>query len=503
MDKYQNFIDGRWCDPSSQKWLDNRDPATGDTIGMYPRSGLADIEKAVSAARKAQESWRWTPPPVRAQFLLRAADFLKSNIDVFSEELCREMGKPIAECRGDVQEAIDMAIFCAGEGRRNLGMVTSSEIPNRTVIAFREPLGVVGAITPWNFPMGMPAWKVMPALITGNAVILKPAEDTPHSAINLIRAFEHAGLPPGVLNLVSGLGEEAGKALVAQEGVDAISFTGSTEVGTSIAERCPRQFKRVALEMGGKNAVIVLDDADVDLAVKGIVRSVFGMAGQRCTSAGRIIVDRQIAEPLTEKLIEAANGLRLGKGLDEDTEIGPIINETRLSNIHRDVLEALDQGATLLCGGERATEGELKKGYFYKPTLLSNVMPDMKIAQEETFGPVASIIPFNDLTGALRITNDVKYGLSAAVYTNSLDKAMFFAHRVRVGAFFINTACVGAELQLPFGGMKASGNGRREGAHHMLDIYTEWKTVAIQQKDLAYVETQKESYGSQTQNTAL
>jgi aldehyde dehydrogenase (NAD+) len=484
MKKHQNFIGGNWCDPILNNWIESINPADTTRLGLFPGSGKEDIEKAAAAAKEALKRWRLTPAPKRAEYLFKAAQYLEKNKNQFARDLCQEMGKPYRECMGDVQEAIDMTIFCAGEGRRNTGMVTESEFPNRTVLILREPIGVIGAITPWNYPMAMPAWKVMPALITGNTVILKPAEDTPKSAHNLVRAFEFAGLPPGVLNLVMGLGEIAGSALVLQDGVDLISFTGSTEVGTLIAEKCPAQYKRTALEMGGKNVISVLADADIDLAIEGIVRAVFGMAGQRCTSAGRIIIEEPIIDSLTDTLVAAANNLKLGNGLREDTDIGPIINRDRLTAIHQDVTGAIEQGARLLCGGEIATTGELKNGFFYKPTLLSGVTSNMKIFNEETFGPVAFIIPAKDYLDAVEIANNTKYGLSGAVYTRDIDKALFFSREVRVGAFFVNTPCIGAEIQHPFGGMKASGNGRREGSHHMLDIYTEWKTISIQQKDL-------------------
>jgi aldehyde dehydrogenase (NAD+) len=484
MEKHPNFINGKWCDPIANKWLENINPFDGAAIGLFPGSNKEDIEKAALAANGALKGWRLTPAPVRAEYLFKAAEYLEKNRKNFAGDLCLEMGKPYEECIGDIQEAIDTTRFCAGEGRRNLGFVIPAEFPNRTVMCFREPIGVVGAITPWNFPMAMPAWKVMPALITGNTVILKPAEDTPKSAVNLIGAFEDAGLPPGVLNLVMGLGEEAGDALVLQDNVNLISFTGSTQVGTCIAEKCPAQYKRVALEMGGKNVIIVLADADLDSAAAGIVRAVFGMAGQRCTSAGRIVIEEPIVDALTQKLVKAANNLKLGSGLNEDTDIGPIINRDRLTGLHNDVTAAKASGATLLCGGEIAAAGNLENGFFYKPTLLAHVTSGMRIFNEETFGPVAFIIPAKNHLDAVDIANNTKYGLSAAVYTQDIDKALFFSREVRAGAFFVNTPCIGAEIQFPFGGMKASGNGRREGSHHMLDIYTEWKTVAVQQKEV-------------------
>jgi len=475
----RNFIDNQWCEADSGKTIENINPATGETIGLFPGSSSSDIEKAINAARKAYPEWRKLPAPVRGKYLFDAARYLKENIGKFSRDVCLEMGKTLKESTGDIRETIDMAEFCAGEGRRNLGMVTSSEVQDRVVQAYREPVGVVGAITPWNYPMAMPAWKVMPALITGNTVVLKPAEDTPHSALNLAGAFEAIGLPPGVFNVVIGTGEEAGAALVDLPGVELISFTGSTEVGKSIAGKCPGRNKRVSLEMGGKNAVIVLADADLESAVQGILRSVFATSGQRCASAGRIIVEEGIADSLTALLIDAAKGLKLGNGLFEDTDVGPLINAERLAAVESRVDAAREAGARILCGGERAAEGELGRGFFYKPTLLSSVAPDMPIAQQETFGPVASILPVRDMEHAVEIANGIDYGLTAAVYTKNIDKAMIVSREVEVGAFFVNSACVGAEIHLPFGGRKGSGNGRREGAHHMLDIYTEWKSVSI------------------------
>lgn len=488
MKRQQNYIGGQWCDANSGQVMSSVNPATGETMGIYPRSSSVDIQTAISSARGALREWRNTPAPVRGTFLHEAAGCLKQHIQNFGTDVCHEMGKTFKESIADVQESMDMAEFCAGEGRRNLGMVTSSEHQNRFVLAYREPLGVAGAITPWNYPMAMPAWKIMGALITGNTVVLKPAEDTPQSALNLAKAFEAAGLPPGVLNVVIGTGEEAGAALVDQPGVDVISFTGSTEVGQSIAAKCPSLNKRVALEMGGKNAVIVLADADLDSAVQGILRSVFATSGQRCSSAGRIIVEEAIVAKLIAALVDATKNLKLGNGMAEDTDLGPIINAERLGSVENDVEMARKAGATVLCGGERATEGNLKNGYFYKPTLLSSVTPDMPIAQEETFGPVAVILPVRDTAHAIDVANCIDYGLTSSVYTQNIDKALVVSREIEVGAFFVNTACVGAEIHLPFGGRKASGNGRREGAHHMLDIYTEWKSISINYVD-NYVDT--------------
>lgn len=480
MEKHLNYINGEWTEAKSGKWFKNFNPANGVIIGDFPESGKDDINYAQESARAAFENWRYLTGPQRSEYIFKVAHFLEENKKEFAINICNEMGKVFAECLADVQEAIDMAVFCAGEGRRNLGMVTSSEHPDRFISAFRQPLGIVGAITPWNYPMAMPAWKVFPALITGNTIILKPAEDTPLSAVNLAKAFEKAEIPRGVFNVVNGYGEIAGDALVEQRGVNLISFTGSTEVGLSIAEKCAHQNKRVALEMGGKNAVIVLADADIDLAVKGILKSVFATSGQRCASAGRIIVANKIKRSLIKKLKEETLKLKLGNGYEKETNLGPIINKDRLNQISKEVNNAIKNGAEVICGGNIASEGELMKGNFFEPTLLTNVDPNMEIAQKETFGPVGVILSFKTEKEAVEIANNIPYGLTAAVYTKNINKAMLFAHKIDVGSFFVNTACVGAEINIPFGGFKASGNGFREGAHHMLDIYTEWKSLSIQ-----------------------
>jgi aldehyde dehydrogenase (NAD+) len=483
MQKHQNFIKGQWLDPLSEDWFENKNPANGEILGLFPRSGPNDIDIAVKAAKAAQKEWKNIPGPKRAEYLLKAADFLSVNKESFARDLCSEMGKVLDECYGDIQETIDMAVFCAGEGRRSLGITTNSEIPDRTVFSERSPIGVVGAITPWNYPMAMPAWKVMPALITGNAVVLKPAEDTPQSAVNFVKAFEYAGLPEGVLNLVNGFGEEAGWDLVNHREVNLISFTGSTDVGTKIAQQCPSTFKRVSLEMGGKNVVIILKDCDLNEAISGIIKSVFATSGQRCTSAGRIIIEKDVYNEVISGVLEKAKELVIGSGFEEETDIGPIINENQLIDVHKDVLKAIKQGGKLLCGGRSINPEHMNGGYFYEPTLITNVNPQTEIAKKETFGPVALIFQANDLSHAIEIANDIPYGLSAGIFTNDINKVLKFKDDIEAGAIFVNAACVGAEIQLPFGGMKGSGNGRREGAHHMLDIYTEWKSVSIQQLD--------------------
>lgn len=481
MKHFKNYINGEWILPKSDKWLENINPATGDAIGKFPLSNYDDVNAAAEAAKAAQPQWRNMPSPKRAEYICKAVDFLKENKERFAIDLCEEMGKTLPECRGDLQETIDMALYCAGEGRRNFGLFTSSEFQNRMVLSYREPIGVVGAITPWNYPTAMPAWKIMPALITGNCVVLKPAEDTPKSAVNLLSAFENAGLPKGVLNLVMGNGETTGDAIVNHRLVNLISFTGSTKTGTEIARKCANYNKRVALEMGGKNAMIILSDADPDNAANETARAIFATAGQRCASAGRVIVEEAIAIEFTEKLIEQSRKWKLGNGMDENTDIGPLINKKQLHDIHDFVIRAKSQGGKIICGGKIADDKPLRNGYFYEPTLIGNVTPDMEISQKEVFGPVAVILTVKNIDEAIKVANDVEYGLTSGVCTQDIDKAMHVAREIEVGSFFVNTACVGAEIHLPFGGMKNSGNGQREGNSKMLDIYSEWKTVSIQQ----------------------
>jgi len=475
----RNFIGGQWRAAEDGRLVQSHNPATGEFLGAVPQSGAAEVNAAVAAARDAFDSWRKTPAPKRAEILFRAGELLIQHKAELGELMVREMGKVRSESLGDVQEGIDMTFYTAGEGRRLFGYTTPAELPDKFSMCARDPLGVVAAITPWNFPLAIPTWKIMPALVAGNTVVFKPAEDTPLVATELVRLLAEAGLPEGVLNLVHGVGEETGAALVEHPDVALVSFTGSTEVGRQVAIRGAELMKRVSLEMGGKNAILVLEDADLDLALEGIVWSAFGTSGQRCTAASRILVQREILPELTERLVAATEKLRLGDGLSPETDVGPVINGVQLQRIHEYVQIGQAEGARLLCGGEIATEGDLAKGHFYRPTVFGDVDPSMRIAQEEIFGPVTALIPVADLDEAIAVNNATRYGLSTSLYTRDINAAYRAIREVTTGLFYINAGTIGAEVHLPFGGTRGTGNGHREAGQAMLDIFTEWKTVNV------------------------
>lgn len=478
MQTYQNYIAGRWVAPAGDRYFERENPATGEVIGRFPDSGREDVAAAVKAAGDAYDSWRFMPAPRRAEILFRAGEIMLARKEELARDVTIEMGKVIAEARGDVQEAIDMTYFVAGEGRRQFGQTAPSELPNKLCLTFRQPHGIVAAITPWNFPMAIPCWKLMPALVTGNTVVFKPSPYSPLSAVNLVRILEEAGLPPGVVNLVLG-GDEAGAALVEDPRVTMVSFTGSLEVGREIAAYCGRFGKRVHLERGGKNAIIVLDDADLDLAVDGALWSAFGTTGQRCTAASRLIVQKRAASAFTEALVSRAKALKLGNGLQPATDVGPLVNAQALEKVARYVDIGRDEGAAIACGGSRAAGGELERGYFFQPTVFVDVRPQMRIAQEEIFGPVTDVITCGDLEEAVAINNDVPYGLVSAVFTTDMSKALRAMERITTGICYINAGTIGAEVHLPFGGTKGTGNGHREAGTVALDSYSEWKSVYI------------------------
>jgi aldehyde dehydrogenase (NAD+) len=393
--------------------------------------------------------------------------------------MVREMGKVLAESRGDVQEGIDTAYYMAGEGRRLFGHQAPCEMPSKFGVAIRVPVGVVAAITPWNFPLAIPTWKLLPALVCGNTVVFKPAEDTPLLAHTLLEVLLEAGLPKGVVNLVHGLGEEAGAPLVRHPGVNLVSFTGSTEIGREVAKVAAETYKKVSLEMGGKNAIIVMDDAPLDLAVDGAVWGGFGTSGQRCTAASRVIVHEQVHDAFTNAFAERARRLQLGPGLEPTTDVGPVINEAQLRRIHEYTGVGRGEGAKVLVGGEIATEGELRKGFFYKPTIFDDVDPKMRVAREEIFGPCVSVIRARSLEEAIEICNNTNYGLSSAIYTRDIDRAFRAVQDIATGITYVNSSTIGAEIQFPFGGVRQTGNGHREGGWTVLDIMTEWKTIYI------------------------
>ena len=477
---YMNLIGGKWTAARSGKTFENRNPARpSDLIGTFPDSSAEDVEDAVAAASKAFASWRLVPAPRRAEIILRAAEILREKKEAISRVMTREMGKVLAETRGDVQEAIDMAYYIGAEGRRLFGVTVPSELPNKFAMSIRQPLGVCGLITPWNFPMAIPSWKIFPALIGGNTVVIKPATDTPASAHHLVEILAEAGLPDGVVNIVHGGGSAVGVPLVQHSDVKMISFTGSSEVGKDIAARCAPTLKRLSLELGGKNAQIVMDDADLELAIEGALWGAFGTTGQRCTATSRLIVTKSVRDALVPRLVDKAMKLRLGDGLDPASEVGPVVNTRARDGIHGYVEIGKKEGAKLLCGGSFAEEGALKEGAFYRPTIFDQVTPKMRIAKEEIFGPVLAVLTVSSFEEAIQVLNDTPYGLSSSIYTRDVNQAMRAVRDIEAGITYVNGPTIGAEVQLPFGGVKETGNGHREGGPTVIDAFTEWKSVYI------------------------
>ena len=477
---YQNYVGGEWIAAASGRTFDDVNPADrGDVLGGFPRSESTDVDRAVQAAQEGFARWRRVPAPRRAEVVLRAGQILRQRKEELGRLMTREMGKVLAEALGDVQEGIDTAEYMAGEGRRLFGVQAPCELPQKFGVAIRVPVGVVAAITPWNFPLAIPTWKILPALVCGNAVVFKPAEDTPLLATRLVEILAEAGLPGGVLNLVQGLGEEAGAALVRHPGVNLVSFTGSTEVGRRVATVCAQESKKVSLEMGGKNAILVMDDAQLDLAVDGAVWGGFGTSGQRCTAASRVIVHEAVAGAFTDRFVERVRRLRLGPGLEPTTDVGPLINARQLERVHQYTEVGRREGARVLTGGEPATEGALARGFFYRPTVFVEVEPKMRIAREEIFGPSVAVLRARSLEEAIEIANATPYGLSSAIYTRDIDRAFRAIEALATGITYVNASTIGAEVQFPFGGVRQTGNGHREGGWTALDIMTEWKTVYI------------------------
>jgi alpha-ketoglutaric semialdehyde dehydrogenase len=476
---YKNYIGGEWVDAAGGETFESTNPATGELIGVFPKSAVEDVDRAVEAAKAAYESWRLVPAPKRAEILFRVAQAFVDHKDELTELMVQEMGKVRAEAGGDVQEAIDMTYYMAGEGRRMFGQTTPSEMPDKFQMSVRMPVGVVGAITPWNFPIAIPSWKIAPALVCGDTVVFKPATDTPALGERFVEIFEEAALPPGVLNIVHGGGGVVGERLVKHPDVPLISLTGSREVGVKTAQNGAEFLKHVHLELGGKNAIIVMDDADVDLAVDGIIWSAFGTSGQRCTAASRVIAGAKVYGELESKLVERAEQLRLGYGLEEDVDVGPVINRSALDKIHSYTGIGRDEGAKLLTGGEVATENGLDKGFFYRPTIFGEVEPGMRIAQEEIFGPTTALIRAKDIDEAISASNSVEFGLSSSIFTRDVNKAFRAMRDLNTGITYINAGTIGAEVHLPFGGTKATGNGHREAGQAALDFYTEWKSIYV------------------------
>ncbi|HEY7030862.1 MAG TPA: aldehyde dehydrogenase family protein [Thermomicrobiales bacterium] len=477
-DLFHNYVDGRWLESESGQTFDRRNPATGELVASYTKSTPKDVEAAVAAANKAFKTWRLYPAPKRGELLYKAAQLLLDRKEHLAREMTEEMGKVISEARGDVQEAIDMTFYMAGEGRRMYGQTTPSELQNKFNMSVRKPLGVCGIITPWNFPMAIPSWKIMPAIVTGNTVVFKPATYTPRSAVRFVQILEEAGIPGGVVNLVLG-GADVGNALVEHPDVPLLGFTGSTETGTGVATRAARLNKRVSLEMGGKNAVIVMDDANLDLATEGILWSAFGTSGQRCTAASRVVVHRKVQTELVDRLVARAGGMRLGDGLDETVDIGPVVSEGQLNTIHDYVEIGRREGARIATGGAVVREGALSRGYFHQPTIFDNARADMRVAQEEIFGPVTTMVPVDSFDEAIDVANGVKYGLSASIFTQDVNRAFRAMQNIYTGILYVNAGTTGAEIHLPFGGTKATGNGHREAGTAALDFFTEWQSIYV------------------------
>ena len=480
MPVFKNFIDGEWVPAASGATYENRNPALHQQVlGLFPQSGPEDVDRAVAAAARALKSWSLVPAPRRAEIVFRAAEMLVRNKEEFARQMTQEMGKILTETRGDAQEAIDMSYYMAGEGRRQFGQTVPSELRNKFAMSMRMPVGVCGLITPWNFPMAIPSWKIMPALVCGNTAVIKPATDTPHSALNLVKVLEDAGVPRGVVNLVTGAGTAVGLPLIRHKEVKLVSFTGSTEVGHEVARECAPSFKHHHLEMGGKNVIIVMDDARLDLAVDGAVWGGFGTSGQRCTAASRVVVHKTVYPEFLEKFSCRAKAIRVGNGLDPSTEMGPMISDNQLRTVEEYVRIGRDEGARLVCGGRRLSDGEYAKGFFHEPTIFADVDPRMRIAQEEIFGPVVSVIPCDDLESAIEIGNGVVYGLSSAIYTQNINAAFQAMRDMNTGIFYVNASTIGAEVHLPFGGTKQTGNGHREAGQAALDTFSEWKSIYI------------------------
>jgi alpha-ketoglutaric semialdehyde dehydrogenase len=459
--------------------LESTSPATGETLGSVPEADAAAVDRAVDAAQAAYEDWRLVPAPKRGEILFRFAQVLEREKAALTDLMTREMGKVKAEAGGDVQEAIDMTYYMAGEGRRLWGQTTPSELQNKFNMSVRVPVGVVGAITPWNFPIAIPSWKLAPALVCGNTVVLKPAEDTPLLGQRFVELLAEAGVPDGVVNIVHGYGETAGAALVRNPSVPVITFTGSRETGVAVTKAAADHLKHVHLELGGKNAIVVLEDADLDLAVEGIVWSAFGTSGQRCTAASRVIAHEKIYDALQSRLVERAERMRLGPGWEDDTDIGPVINRAAIEKIDSYTKIGQGEGARLLTGGEIATEGDLGKGFFYRPTIFGDVDAQMRIAQEEIFGPTTALIKVRDFDEAVRVSNGIKYGLSSSIFTRDVNRAFRAMRDLQTGITYVNAGTTGAEVHLPFGGTKDTGNGHREAGQAALDVFTEWKSLYV------------------------
>jgi len=473
--EFQNYINGKWV--KGRSTFQTINPANEELVAEIAQAEISDVDAAVNAATEAFRSWRLVPAPLRGEFLFKVGDILKQSKEELARLLTQDMGKVISEARGDVQEAIDMAYFMGGEGRRLLGYTAPVEMPNKFGMAVRDPAGVVGLITPWNFPIAVPSWKIFPALVAGNTIIWKPSPEIPAISAAFLRVFEEAGLPAGVFNLLLAPGAEVGKALVEHPGVRVLSFTGSTTTGRAIAESAARLNKKVSLEMGGKNAIIVLDDANIELVTDATLWAAFGTSGQRCTAASRLIVQKGIAKEVKESLVERTKTLKLGNGLEETVQIGPVINNAALNRIHNYVQIGQKEGARALVGASVADVNG--KGFFYSPTVFDGVEPGSTLEAEEIFGPVLSIIEVDSLEEAIEVNNRSQYGLSTSIFTQDVNRAFTAMRDIFSGLVYINHGTTGAEIQFPFGGVRGTGNGHREAGQAALEVFTEWKSIYV------------------------
>jgi len=477
---YKNYIDGQWVASSSGRTFENRNPAnTDDLIGAFQESTAADVNAAIAAAARAYEHWRLVPAPLRAEILFKAAQLIVERKEQYARDMTREMGKVLKETRGDVQEAIDMTFYMAGEGRRMFGQTVPSELRNKFAMSVRQPVGVSSIITPWNFPMAIPSWKIIPALVCGNTVVFKPSSMTPLSALNFVNVLTDAGVPPGVVNMITGDGPEVGTPMTTDPAVRIVSFTGSTHVGRIVSQASAPTFKKVHLEMGGKNVIMIMDDANLELAVDGCLWGGFGTSGQRCTAASRVVVHEKVYRKFVDEFVARAKSLVVGDGLDPKTEMGPSNSESQLATVQKYVKIGADEGARLATGGHRLDKGPYAKGYFHEPTVFIDVDPKMRVAREEIFGPVVSVIPCKSLDEAIAIGNGVEYGLSASIYTQDINRAFQAMRDLYTGIFYVNAPTIGAEVHLPFGGTKNTGNGHREAGVAALDVFSEWKSIYI------------------------
>ncbi len=483
MERFKNYINGKWVEPLSGEYFKNINPADReDIIGEFPLSGQEDVNAAVAAAKEAFKKWKRVPAPKRGDMLRKAGDIFNRRKDELADIMTREMGKPVFETKGDIQEAIDTAYYAATETRRLFGFTAPSELENKQNMSFRVPVGVCGIITAWNFPVAVPSWKILPAIAAGNTVVYKPSKDSPHSGVIFAEILEEAGIPDGVFNVLLGKGN-MGNMLVEHPDIKLIGFTGSTDIGFKIGEICGRTNKKCSLEMGGKNAQIVMPDANFDLALEGVLWGAFGTTGQRCTATSRLILHKDIYEEFLGMLKERAEKLVLGDGRKKETDVGPVIHEQSLKNVENYIKIAIEEGGRLICGGKRATQGELQKGNFHEPTVIADVLPTHTIFKEEIFGPVLSVTKADSFEDAIELQNNCDFGLSSSIYTRNVNHAFQAMRDIEAGITYINAPTIGAEAHMPFGGVKGTGNGHREGGWTVFEIFTEWKTVYVDFSD--------------------